>query len=179
MYVLPLAYQHTGLLHAILGLAACHLRSSEIDTSQSTHTAAIQHKLLAIQSLGSLLSKEEFFGLNDAEELALAIVLILVLDDVSQSYRARHKQSWSLTGKVLTYTDLRFGEIPSRCSPQWRRISMLENRGQAHRTHSFQDIPGRCSGMVDEPNRSQNEHKADLRIHVGWISCVALLVLKS
>lgn len=84
MYVLPLAYQHAGLLHAILGLAACHLRSSEIDPSQRTHTAAIEHKLLAIQSLGALLLKEECFGLNDIEEeLALAIVLILVLDDVS------------------------------------------------------------------------------------------------
>lgn len=83
-YILPLAYQHPGLLHAILGLAACHLRSSELDVSQQTHTAAIHHKLLAIQSLGSLLLKEECFGLNDIEEdLALATVLILVLDDVS------------------------------------------------------------------------------------------------
>ncbi|KAI1618030.1 fungal-specific transcription factor domain-containing protein [Exophiala viscosa] len=91
MYILPLAYQHAGLLHAILGLSACHLRSSEIDSSQTTHTAAIHHKLLAIQSLGALLLKEECFGLNDIEEeLALAVVLILVLDDICDSGKSLH-----------------------------------------------------------------------------------------
>ena len=82
-YILPLAYQHVGLLHALLGLSACHLGTSDNGASQKILTAALEHKLLAIQSLGALLLKEECFGLNDIEEeLTLAVVLLLVLHDV-------------------------------------------------------------------------------------------------
>lgn len=83
-FVLPLSYQHTGILHALLGLAAYHLNSSGIDTGQTNTTAALQHKLSAIQSLSTLLLKEEISGLTEKEEeVTLVIVLLLVLQDVS------------------------------------------------------------------------------------------------
>lgn len=83
LHLLPLSYQNEGLLCALLGLAACHLRSSGTDTSQANVEAAIAYKVAAMQSLSALLSKEEMKGLDDGEEIVtLAIVLLLVLHDV-------------------------------------------------------------------------------------------------
>ncbi|EXJ78188.1 hypothetical protein A1O3_09349 [Capronia epimyces CBS 606.96] len=89
--MLPLSYQHRGLLHALLGLAACHLGSSGIDTSQFNQTSALEHKLSAIQALSAFLIKEEMLGLNAMEEdITLAIVLLLVLHDICESGMSSH-----------------------------------------------------------------------------------------
>ena len=80
-HILPLAYQQTSLLHAILGLSACHIPPGKI---VNQHTTALEHKLSAIQALSSLLLKEECLGLSTVEEdLTLSIVLLLLLQDVS------------------------------------------------------------------------------------------------
>lgn len=80
-HILPLAYEHTSLLHAVLGLSACHISQ---ETIPNPHTAALEHKLSAIQALASLLLKEECLGLSPIEEdLTLSIVLLLLLQDVS------------------------------------------------------------------------------------------------
>ncbi|OJD37539.1 phytanoyl-dioxygenase family protein [Diplodia corticola] len=90
-YVLPLSYQHTGTLHALLGLTAYHLESSGVDTTKANSTAALQHKLSAIQSLSGLLLKEEISGLSEREEeVALVMVLLLVLQDVCESGISTH-----------------------------------------------------------------------------------------
>ena len=80
-YILSLAYEHLDLLHALLGLSACHISSTKI---LHQATSALEHKLLALQALGSLLIKEECVGLSEIEEdLTLSIVLLLLLQDVS------------------------------------------------------------------------------------------------
>ncbi|KIW48783.1 uncharacterized protein PV06_01348 [Exophiala oligosperma] len=90
-HIIPLANQHSGLLHAVLGLSACHMINSGIDNTPKAHTAALEHRLSAIQELGALLLKEECFGLEDTEEvLSLAIVLILVLHDICESGKSFH-----------------------------------------------------------------------------------------
>lgn len=79
-YMLPLAYEHSSLLHGILGFTACHIPSAIMSSGP---TVAIEHKLLAIQSLSSLLIKEDCLGLTKVEEdVALSIVLLLLLQDV-------------------------------------------------------------------------------------------------
>lgn len=92
-HILPLAYEHTSLLHAILGLSACHIPQ---ETISSPHTAALEHKLSAIQALASLLLKEECLGLSPIEEdLTLTIVLLLLLQDVSvNNWRDRGKYAY-------------------------------------------------------------------------------------
>ena len=90
-HILPLASQHSGLLHAVLGLSACHMINSGVDNTPKAHTAALEHRLSAIQDLGALLLKDECFGLDDTEEvLSLAIVLILVLHDICESGKSFH-----------------------------------------------------------------------------------------
>lgn len=83
-YILPLAYQHDGVLHALLGLSACHMHFSGRNESQQCFNTALRHRLAAIRSLGSLLPKEETSRLSsDEEEAVLAMVLLLVFHDVS------------------------------------------------------------------------------------------------
>lgn len=80
-HILPLAYQHKSILHAILGLSACQIPPEKIS---SPHTTALEHKTSVIQALASLLVKEEYLGLSQIEEdLTLSIVLLLLLQDVS------------------------------------------------------------------------------------------------
>lgn len=106
--MLPLSYQHTGILHALLGLAAYHLNSSGVDTSKAMTTAALQHKLSAIQSLSTLLIKEEISGLTEREEeTTLVIVLLLVLQDVCESGISTH-------GAHLTGVTFLCGRIAER-----------------------------------------------------------------
>ncbi|KAK7711892.1 hypothetical protein SLS64_005163 [Diaporthe eres] len=82
-YLLPLACQHTGVLHAVLGLVACHLRSSRRDMRKATETDALSHRVAALRILGSLLAQEEVQGLKAAEEEAvLAMILLLIFHDV-------------------------------------------------------------------------------------------------
>jgi len=79
--MLPLAYEHSSLLHALLGFTASHISPSDFPDQATT---ALEHKLLAIQALRSLLIKEECLGLTSVEEdITLSIVLLLLLQDVS------------------------------------------------------------------------------------------------
>ncbi|KAF2757789.1 hypothetical protein EJ05DRAFT_493356 [Pseudovirgaria hyperparasitica] len=71
-YVLPLAHQDASLLHAILGLSACHIPASEF----------LEH---------SFLLKEEFLGLIETEEdLTLSIILLLLLQDICETGTSSH-----------------------------------------------------------------------------------------
>lgn len=87
-YVLPLAYQHQGILHALLGLSVCHMHISGNESSQYFVATSCSYRISALHSLGSLLHKEEVSNLEPLEaEYILAIVLLLVLHDV---YKALH-----------------------------------------------------------------------------------------
>lgn len=82
-YVLPLAYQHQGILHALLGLSACHMHNTGHANSQRLVTVSLGYRLSAIRSLASLLHKEDTSRLKPIEEeYVLAMVLLLVLHDV-------------------------------------------------------------------------------------------------
>lgn len=84
LYILPLAHEHRGLLDAVLGLTACHISKPGVLPRHYLFNAAIEYRLKAIQSLSALLAKEDRFGLSALEEeIALAIVLMLVFHDVS------------------------------------------------------------------------------------------------
>ncbi|KAF5556275.1 hypothetical protein FNAPI_5798 [Fusarium napiforme] len=81
--VLPLAYQHQGILHALLGLSACHMHNTGHANSQRLVTVSLGYRLSAIRSLASLLHKEDISRLTPTEEEhVLAMVLLLVLHDV-------------------------------------------------------------------------------------------------
>ncbi|KAL3297711.1 C6 zinc finger protein [Colletotrichum asianum] len=87
LHVLPLAHQHVGVLHAVLGLAACHMTLSPYGVEQVDMATALQHRVAALNALSSLLIKEEIYGLAAAEEDAvLAIILLLVLHDKLFAY---------------------------------------------------------------------------------------------
>lgn len=88
-YLLPLACQQRGVLHAVLGLVACHLRSSRRDMRKSIEADALSHRVAALRVLGSLLTREEVHGLKaDEEEAVLAIILLLIFHDVRQPLAA-------------------------------------------------------------------------------------------
>lgn len=119
--MLPLSYQHTGVLHALLGLAAYHLNSSGVDTSKTTNTAALQHKLSVIQSLSGLLLKEEISGLSEREEeIALVMVLLLVLQDVCESGISTHGAH--LTG--VTFLCRRIAQRPAESRSPFKMFSI-------------------------------------------------------
>ena len=85
LYMLPLTYEHSNLLHAVLGFSASHIARSDLPQQA---TLAIEHKLLALQALSSLLIKEQCLGLTPVEEdIALSAVLLLLLQDVGHSKR--------------------------------------------------------------------------------------------
>ncbi|KAF5722943.1 hypothetical protein FMUND_2300 [Fusarium mundagurra] len=90
-YVLPLAYQHQGILHALLGLSACHMHNTGHANSQRLVTVSLGYRLSAIRSLASLLHKEDISRLTPTEEEhVLAMVLLLVLHDVCESGVSTH-----------------------------------------------------------------------------------------
>ncbi|KAH8157239.1 hypothetical protein CIB48_g11008 [Xylaria polymorpha] len=90
-HVLPLAYQHQGILHALLGLSACHMHLSGRDESQRLITISLRYRVSALHSLGSLLSKEEVSCLTISEEEGvLGMVLLLVLHDVCETGISSH-----------------------------------------------------------------------------------------
>lgn len=83
-HILPLAQRHGGVLHALLGLSACHVCTSHRVTGREMMALALQHRVAALHELGCMLLWEETRGLDPFEEEAvLAIVLLLVLHDVS------------------------------------------------------------------------------------------------
>ncbi|KIW20850.1 hypothetical protein PV08_01428 [Exophiala spinifera] len=90
-HILPLANRHSGLLHAVLGLSACHMINSGIDNTSKAHTAALELRLSAIQELGVLLLKERVFRTGRyGGGTCVAIVLILVLHDICESGKSFH-----------------------------------------------------------------------------------------
>ncbi|KAF2963966.1 hypothetical protein GQX73_g9606 [Xylaria multiplex] len=90
-HVLPLAYQHQGILHALLGLSACHIHVSGKNESQQFVTLSLRYRGSALRYLASLLSKEEMSGLTtEEEEYALGTVLLLVLHDVCETGVSSH-----------------------------------------------------------------------------------------
>ncbi|QKD49252.2 fungal-specific transcription factor domain-containing protein, partial [Fusarium oxysporum Fo47] len=90
-YILPLAYQHQGILHALLGLSACHMHNTGHANSQRLVTVSLGYRLSAIRSLASLLHKEDTSRLTPTEEeYVLAMVLLLVLHDVCESGVSTH-----------------------------------------------------------------------------------------
>ncbi|KAH7257863.1 fungal-specific transcription factor domain-containing protein [Fusarium tricinctum] len=90
-YVLPLAYQHQGILHALLGLSVCHMHISGRESSHYFVAASFRYRLSALHSLGSLLQREEASRLEPLEaEYVLAMVLLLVLHDVCETGVSSH-----------------------------------------------------------------------------------------
>ncbi|RAK81603.1 fungal specific transcription factor domain-containing protein [Aspergillus fijiensis CBS 313.89] len=92
-YILPLAHTDLGTLHAVLALASCHQHSSRAHrpTNKRDVTAMFEHQLAGMQSLGSLLIREELYGLNAEEvDILLATVLLLVLYDICESGICSH-----------------------------------------------------------------------------------------
>lgn len=81
--LLPLAYQHFGVLQALLGLALCHSENGKTHSRRRATPLALEVKLSAIQTLSELLLREQDVGLSAAEEeAALAMALLLILHDV-------------------------------------------------------------------------------------------------
>lgn len=71
-------------MHALLGLSAGHVCTSHRITGRPIETVSLEHRVAALEILGSMLSQESSRGLDDFEEdCVLAIVLLLVLHDVS------------------------------------------------------------------------------------------------
>jgi len=82
-YVLPLAYQHQGVLHALLGLSLSHMDNSGIYSNEGFESLSMGYRLSATRSVASLSLKDEMSELTHAEEeYLLAMVLLLVLHDV-------------------------------------------------------------------------------------------------
>ncbi|KNG89891.1 hypothetical protein ANOM_001705 [Aspergillus nomiae NRRL 13137] len=91
-YILPLAYHDIGILHAVLGVTMCHITSSgKRETEKISVASMIEHQLSALQSLSSLLMKEEIYGLTDDEQdMLLAVVILLVLYDICETGVSSH-----------------------------------------------------------------------------------------
>jgi hypothetical protein len=90
-YILPLAYENTGVLAAVLGLSACHLVNRDPKANSRMVAVAIEHRVSAMQALGLLLSDEERVGLSDTkEDMTLAIVLVLLLHDICDCGKSKY-----------------------------------------------------------------------------------------
>ncbi|KAH7192919.1 fungal-specific transcription factor domain-containing protein [Fusarium flagelliforme] len=90
-YVLPLAYQHQGVLHALLGLSLSHMDNSGLYSNEGFESLSMGYRLSATRSVASLSLKDEMSGLTHAEEeYLLAMVLLLVLHDVYLSAVTSH-----------------------------------------------------------------------------------------
>ena len=82
-YVLSLAYQHQGVLHALLGLSSSHMHNIGLYNNQGLESLSMGYRLSATRSVTSLAQKEEMAGLTHfEEEYLMAMVLLLVLHDV-------------------------------------------------------------------------------------------------
>ncbi|RSL49336.1 hypothetical protein CEP51_015505 [Fusarium floridanum] len=91
IHVLPLAYQHQGVLHALLGLTTCHMHISGKNSSQHFVAISLQYRVSALHSLGALLLQEEVSALSVAEEeYVLCMALLLVLHDVCETGVSSH-----------------------------------------------------------------------------------------
>lgn len=109
------------MLKAVLGLTACHLATQQPTPNRRLNTAALEYRVAALQSLSAILLKEECFSLNEAEEeTALAIVLMLVLHDVSTR--------GILLPATNFYEDFRMRSIEPRSAFERRSLFMFAPR---------------------------------------------------
>lgn len=69
-----------------MGFSMCHLSITDPSNTLADTTAALEYRIAAIRSLSELFLKFEVSGLStDEREASLAIVLLLILHDVSPS----------------------------------------------------------------------------------------------
>lgn len=121
----------------MLGLVACHLRSSRRDMRKSTEADALSHRVAALRVLGSLLAREEVHGLKaDEEEAVLAIILLLIFHDVRQPPAALHpslpsfRRPWDAEtcrldlrdGSIHPRNPLERGDVPMREDCVWLEL---------------------------------------------------------
>lgn len=119
-HILPLAYRDDGVLHALLGLSACHLYTSKRNTSAECSNTALRHRVAAIRTLGSLLEQEGVSQLTHAqEESVLATVLLLIFHDVSRASAAQ--PDLILTGSA----DMRDRRLVLWSPPDWCFVSLF------------------------------------------------------
>lgn len=84
-FILPLAYEHAGLLYAVLGLSASHLGHVKSNKYLS-ETVAVEYRLKAIQFLADAISQGITGTLGAAErDTIFATIQILLLHDISES----------------------------------------------------------------------------------------------
>ncbi|RGP78952.1 hypothetical protein FLONG3_2857 [Fusarium longipes] len=123
--ILPLAYRHRGILHALLGFSSCHMYNNGTYVGQDLVTLSIGFRLSAIRSVASLLRKEQVSALTRTEEEnLLAMVLLLVLHDICESGVSTHGAH--LTGvSFLCKRMARVEEITTRSKTTIFLISAL------------------------------------------------------
>lgn len=101
-YVLPLVYEHLGLLHAVLGLAACHLSRSPADDAHLCKTEALKHRLEAKRHLKDLLAAEAKHILpRSYRDVILAITHTVTLVDVCDSGIVRNGKHFDEVAHLL------------------------------------------------------------------------------
>lgn len=82
-YVLPLAYEHIGLLHAVLSLSACHLGHLNMN-KHLYESVAVNCRIQALTALGATIQRGYFKRFDDDErDSVFATIQILLLYDVS------------------------------------------------------------------------------------------------
>lgn len=127
--LLPLAYQHFGVLQALLGLALCHSEKGRKHSKYGAMPLALELKLSAIHSLSELLLREQCPGLTaDEEEAAMAMALLLILHDVSSPNGLA-----TVVYIANEHPDYRVGYLNTRCTSQWSDILLFEICGEFQR----------------------------------------------
>lgn len=96
--LLPLAYQHFGVLQALLDLALCRSEKGRKHSKYGAMPLALELKLSAIHSLSELLQRGQGSGLSgEEEEVAMAMALLLILHDVRPSTTRSEMQDLTVT----------------------------------------------------------------------------------
>ncbi|KAJ5291877.1 fungal-specific transcription factor domain-containing protein [Penicillium angulare] len=90
VYVLSLAYEQIGLLHAVLALSACHF--GHLNSNKHFHEAvAVDYRLKAIAELGVAIRKVSSGDFNDSDrDGVFATIQILLLHDICESGVSLH-----------------------------------------------------------------------------------------
>ncbi|KAH8702250.1 fungal-specific transcription factor domain-containing protein [Talaromyces proteolyticus] len=90
IYVLPLAYEHIGLLYAVLALSACHLGRLKGD-QHLCESVAVNYRLQAITALGAAIRKGFTVRFDDDElDSVFATIQTLLLYDICESGISEH-----------------------------------------------------------------------------------------
>ncbi|KAJ5096933.1 fungal-specific transcription factor domain-containing protein [Penicillium angulare] len=90
IYVLSLAYEQIGLLHAVLALSACHF--GHLNSDKHFHEAvAVDYRLKAIAELGVAIRKVSSGDFSDSDrDGVFATIQILLLHDICESGVSLH-----------------------------------------------------------------------------------------